>query len=134
MKAIITRDYHEKQTLGAFSLYEEYGETPVFTCKTLELPKNDNIRRKSCIPPGIYEVIPRYSEKFKKHYHVLNVPNRDFILIHPANWVTQLLGCIAVGDSFKDLNNDEMVDITNSRKTLNKILSLAPEGFTLEIW
>lgn len=121
-----------KQTLGDFTLTNEHGAV-VFRCKTLELPWLDNQRQKSCIPAGAYKVVPRTSAKFARHYHVLDVPNRTWILIHTGNYHTQILGCILVGASHADINGDGLPDVTFSRVTLNKILSIAPKGFTLNI-
>jgi hypothetical protein len=132
MKATIKRFSHEqKQTLGEFTLTDNGNE--IFRCKTLELPWLNNATQKSCIPTGTYKVIPRTSPKFKKHFHVLNVPGREYILIHPGNYHWDILGCILVGDTLKDINNDGFRDILNSKNTLNKILELAPNGFDLSI-
>jgi len=65
-------------------------------CYTIERPWLSNQRRISRIPSGTYELKRRYSEKFKAHLILLNVPNRDLILIHPANnAMRELNGCIA---------------------------------------
>lgn len=131
MKATIKRFSHEtKQTLGELSLFDNNGKE-IFNCKTLELPWLDNATQKSCIPTGTYKVIQRTSQKFKKHFHVTEVPGRSYILIHAGNYHWDILGCILVGDSLKDINNDGFRDILNSKNTLNKLLSLAPNGFEL---
>jgi len=80
-----------KQTLGEL-LFD--GKE---VAKTLELAWNNNNNRISCIPTGVYKVIRRKSAKYGNHFHITNVPKRDFILIHNANYHYQLLGCIAVG-------------------------------------
>lgn len=65
-------------------------------CHTIELPWKENKRRISCIPEGRYELVKRYSQKFKWHLHVIDVEGRDLILIHPANdALKELNGCIA---------------------------------------
>lgn len=65
-------------------------------CSTIELPWKDNATRISCIPEGEYEMIKRYSLKYKWHLQLKNVPGRRFILIHPANDAKkELKGCIA---------------------------------------
>lgn len=133
MRAQITRmTQTTKQTLGEFVLLDDTGKA-IYRCKTLELPWRNNARQKSCIPTGVYDVVPRQSPKFAKHYHVLNVPNRDWILIHTGNYHTQILGCILVGASLADINGDGQLDVTNSRITLNSILTMAPKGFKLTI-
>ncbi|KAA5531785.1 DUF5675 family protein [Paenimyroides baculatum] len=63
---------------------------------TIELPWRENKKRISCIPEGTYILRKRYSEKFKWHFVLLDVPNRSGILIHPANDAQkELQGCIA---------------------------------------
>lgn len=67
-----------------------------FVCFTIGLPWRCNERNVSCIPDGTYEITPFYSPQFKHHLRVLEVPNRNGILIHPANdALTELRGCIA---------------------------------------
>lgn len=111
----------DRQTKGRLFVLDNTGKT-LFECFTLELPWRENQRNVSCIPAGRYPVIPRFSERFKHHLHLLNVPGRDLILIHEANFVDQLRGCIAVGDRRMDLNGDGLKDISNSVRTKNRLL------------
>jgi Family of unknown function (DUF5675) len=63
---------------------------------TIELPWKNNLARVSCIPEGRYELIKRWSLKFNWHLQIMNVSQRSFILIHPANDASrELKGCIA---------------------------------------
>jgi hypothetical protein len=63
---------------------------------TIELPWKDNLTQVSCIPEGRYELVKRWSPKFNRHLHVMNVSQRENILIHPANDAKhELKGCIA---------------------------------------
>ncbi|MDX2190413.1 MAG: DUF5675 family protein [Bacteroidota bacterium] len=65
-------------------------------CHTIELPWLDNNRGVSCIPEGVYRLQKRFVEKFQWHLWVQKVPNRQWILVHPANNAkAQLRGCIA---------------------------------------
>lgn len=65
-------------------------------CYTIELPWLKNQKRVSCVPEGEYILQQRYSKKYGWHLHLVNVPGRDLILIHPANNAKkELLGCIA---------------------------------------
>ncbi len=65
-------------------------------CHTIELPWLENKRSVSCIPEGTYKLQKRFVEKFQWHLVVQKVPNRQWILIHPANNAkAQLRGCIA---------------------------------------
>jgi hypothetical protein len=132
IRAVIFRlNENKKQTLGRLFIFK--GLDIVFECCTLELPFKANLRNISCIPPGQYKVSPRNSEKYKDHYQVESVMMRDYILIHPANYYTQLRGCIAVGYDFYDINADGEHDLTHSRRTMKHLLSVAPDGFFLTI-
>ena len=65
-------------------------------CATIELPWKNNRARISCIPEGRYRLIKRYSPKFRNHFLIEGVPNRSYILVHPANdAMLELKGCIA---------------------------------------
>ena len=65
---------------------------------TLELPWKDNAEDVSCIPTGTYKVILARSPKFGPNIpHVLDVPGRSDILIHPGNTVADITGCICPG-------------------------------------
>lgn len=65
-------------------------------CHTIELPWLDNQRQVSCIPEGNYQLRKRFAEKFQWHLWLENVPNRQWILFHPANnALKELRGCIA---------------------------------------
>lgn len=121
----------ENQTEGLLTVYQ--GEEKIFNCYTLELPWKDNEKRVSCIPKGVYNVEKRQSTKYKHHFHILDVPNRSYILIHQANFVRQLKGCIAVGATLTDIDKDGLRDVTSSVATMNKLNKILPQTFKLEI-
>lgn len=121
------------QTLGELAINDFNGVT-LFSCKTLELPYKGNAKRKSCIPTGTYKVKKRYSLKYGNHFHIQNVPNRDFILIHNSNYWFQLLGCVAVGENHIDINKDGKKDVTNSKVTMEKLNKWLPNEFILTIY
>jgi hypothetical protein len=129
MKVEILRTYQEKQTIGELHI-----EGTEF-CKTLELKWDDNKRNKSCIPEGTYKVVKRLAHEKRKynHFHITNVPNRSFILIHTGNFSFQILGCVLVGDRHIDMNKDGMLDVQHSTITLNKLYEKMPDEFELEI-
>jgi len=116
-----------KQTLGI--LYVDGKEV----CKTLELPWKDNARNISCVPEGEYNVVKRNSPKYKNHFHLTNVPNRDWILIHQGNFYTHIRGCILVGKTHTDINGDGLLDVTSSVATMGMLNNLLPENFILKI-
>ena len=133
MRARIARDpSSDKQTLGEMIIIDDLGEE-VFSCKTLELPWKDNQQNVSCIPVGDYEVKRRVSQKFKEHFHIQDVPNRTWILIHAGNYYTQIQGCVLVGAGFSDINSDGYLDVVSSKNTLSKLLELMPDTFQLTI-
>jgi hypothetical protein len=132
LKAVLIRlDDNGTQTLGRLQLFNELDI--IFEGVTLELPFRANIKNISCIPTGLYRVIPRTSEKHGLHYIIKDVLGRKLILIHTANYYTQLRGCIAIGSNFYDINADGEFDITNSRRSLKTLLAAAPRGFELTI-
>ena len=81
---LLIRDtFTDKSTIG--KLYFD-GE---FYGHTLELPWKDNEKRVSCIPKGVYEVKKRHTEESKykyEHLHILDVENRELILMHQLNY------------------------------------------------
>lgn len=121
MKLLLTRTFQGTNTLGQLDVINNNG-SPIETYFTLELPWKENQRRISCIPVGTYKIKKHNSPKFGKCFWVLDVPNRSEILIHPANYTRQLLGCIAVGMDHKDINNDGELDIVSSRKAVGELL------------
>ena len=68
-----------------------------YQCYGMELPWNDNRVDESCIPDGVYNCVMGESPKFGNVFGIKDVPGRSDILIHPANWTRQLLGCVALG-------------------------------------
>ena len=122
-KATLTRlQSDDKQTLGALALY--FGTDEVFSCKTLELPWLDNAPYISCIPEGKYTVTRRESQTYGKHWHVQNVSDRTFILIHHGNFHRDTEGCICVGRDHHDIDNDGYLDVTSSKATMRALNSV----------
>ena len=132
MRVVIDRmpDYG-MSTIG--KLYVVDNDVSIYECFTLELPWNDNQPNISCIPKGTYNVVKRHSKRFKNHFHILDVPGRSYILIHTANYVSQLLGCVAVGKDLADINGDDDLDLTQSQQTLNDLLDILPSSFSLQV-
>ena len=132
MNAILLRIQSDnKQSLGYFQGFE--GVEQVFESKSLELPSNRNQKNISRVLAGCYLCRKRYSDKYKWHYILENVPNRDYILIHVLNYENQTNGCIGLGSQFYDIDKDGDLDITSSRNTLDQLLSIAGESFYLTI-
>jgi hypothetical protein len=90
-----------------------------FVFETIERPwlpdpqGNGGVRAQSCVPDGVYKVIPHSSAKFGAVWALINPDNgvwyqpgdipagqtwgRSAILIHAGNTATDVIGCIAVG-------------------------------------
>ena len=102
-------------------------------CKTIELPWRNNKARVSCIPEGKYKIRKRFSAKFKWHLELINVKNRKYILLHPANnALKELNGCIApVSQITGEGRGNE------SRKAFEKLKNLVfpylENGFVVEL-
>jgi hypothetical protein len=122
----------EHQSLGVLSTVNN-GQ--LFIAKTLELPDKANQQKISCIPAGVYRCVWSFSNAFQKHtYEILDVPNRAGIRIHSANYFSQLLGCVALGNALKDINNDGHQDIIHSGNTMEEFeKAMNYEQFELEI-
>lgn len=131
-KAFLIRTYHEKYTSGVFVAVGEDGNT-ILECSMLELPWIDNKFRISCIPEGVYMVKTRRTDKFGRHFLIQGVPNRSSILQHPGNYTRQILGCQLPGEQLTDINKDGIIDILNSRRTLDKMLALLGKEYQLHI-
>ena len=146
-----------KQTLGAV-VAQNLDE--IFVAKTLELAWKNNASEISCIPVGEYickwtrsnrlsrESLTRWlkansgkteadcPDEFKNvfTYEVMDVPLRAGIRIHSANYFFQLLGCLAMGDSHKDINMDVSLDTVHSGDTVKKFNAIMnKEDFKLII-
>ena len=97
---------------------------------TVELPWEGNAKGRSCIPEGNYTLSLRQSQvvtdstdgEFIEGWEVTNVRGRTYVMIHPANWPSELKGCIAPGDSYTIINNANAV--TNSRDSFRKLMAL----------
>ena len=82
--------YHPKGTLGALTV----GGKRFYS---IERPWLDNAPNVSCIPEGTYQMGWRDSPRFGETWHVKDVPDRTYILIHVANYPRDVQGCIGLG-------------------------------------
>lgn len=115
----IVRDWQDKnQTLGKCTVYDECNK-PLFSALSLERGWSNNENRVSCVPLGTYTVVLEYSDKFEMDlWELKNVPNRSECKFHSANYWFQLNGCIALGRTLADINNDDYQDVTSSKSTM----------------
>jgi hypothetical protein len=120
MDLIITREYFPKGTNGELFL------NGTRLCFTIELPWRNNHRQTSCVPEGKYELRKRYTERFGNHLILLNVPNRDYILLHAANdALKEIKGCIA---SVTTITGEGLGE--NARLALRKVVAIVYPAFT----
>lgn len=123
LKGILNTVQYNGQNVGKLIITE--GSEVIFNCDTLELPYISNKRNISCIPQGEYTVKITYSNSYNQEmYEVLGVPGRAGIRIHPANFVNELRGCIAIGKNYTDINKDGKVDLLNSKKTYEAFMEV----------
>jgi hypothetical protein len=112
---------------------------------TLEQPWCDNEVGHSCVPAGLYDLIPYYSPRHDETWCLsnpaLNIMGADILTpsqvlagmrsmveIHSANWAEQLEGCVALG-----LEGQPMLDpltgrvepaVENSRDAVAHLISI----------
>lgn len=118
------------------------------TIYSLELPWKDNQKNISCVPPGVYQLIPYTSPKHDSTWYLENAElgvggigaERSFCEIHSANWTSQLEGCIALGLQDAPMFNpqDSAIDpaVEQSALAINRIknvLGIGSNGNTLTI-
>ena len=151
MKLILHRDYRSDQcTLGTMTIVTP---TESYTCQTMERPwialpgHKGGLSGKSCVPEGLYKLERHNSEAHPMTWALVNpdldvthwpLPHgqysRSLVLIHVANFASELRGCIAPGGTrVKDDHGTWMV--TSSRKAMLDIKRLLPwdDSHTLEI-
>ncbi|HGS4460695.1 TPA: DUF5675 family protein [Vibrio metschnikovii] len=97
---------------------------------TVERAWKNNQASISCVPEGIYDLVPHASPKFGSCY-ALVAPElgvtiygpslRTHILFHVANKASQLEGCVAPGLTFGVLDNEWAVH--NSRDAFDKFMA-----------
>lgn len=102
----------KQSSMGTIGIIKEDGKE---ICQTLEKPwvdvELDGISDKnvSCINADTYICKRVHSPKFGEVFEITNVPNRDHILIHNANFLRELLGCVAVGLQSGESNGEYCV-------------------------
>lgn len=120
MKLLLRRKYKkDKYTIGKL-YYLDNDNNEVYICDTIE-DKDRNLYNdmglyeinkkkvygETAIPRGTYNIELTYSPKFAKRKwalkykskvpQIMNVPCWEGVRLHPANYASELLGCIAPG-------------------------------------
>jgi hypothetical protein len=143
------------RTLGDLRVWRQVGDKFVQegAFATIERPWIESpdhlggLNRKSCVPPGIYTVIPHHSVHFPNTYALVNpdlhvwyqpgdIPpgakGRTAILIHVGNRARDVVGCVAVGKEHGTLGGEPAVlRSTLAMRELDKLLNR--HRHTLEI-
>jgi len=105
--------YHPDGTLGVIEVAGE-------RFYTIERPWLDNKPNVSCIPEGKYRMGWRESPKFGETWHVKDVAERTWILIHAANYPKDVQGCIGLGTGLMG----DRIAVSNSRKAVDQFEKL----------
>lgn len=100
-------------------------------CFTMERPWLNNKPMVSAIPAGVYPVKRYSSQRFPAAFSIEGVHGRANILIHNANIMTELEGCVAVGDKLGVLQN--LPAVLNSVNTLKMLRATLPGEFLLDV-
>ena len=100
--------YHPEGTLGVIRVDGEL-------FYSVEKPWLDNAPNVSCVPEGTYKTSWRDSPKFGETWHIKDVPDRTYILIHAANYPTDVHGCIGLGMQLMA----DRIAVGHSRKAVN---------------
>lgn len=148
MQMILTRSTGDKErTTGILQ-----AEGVIFA--TMERPWIENphgpggLPRQSCVPPGVYQIRPHHSVHFPSTYALVNrelgvwyqpddIPagqqwGRSAILMHVANFVRNVVGCIGVGWEHGQLAGEPAVlRSVSAMRELDRILNR--QLHTLEI-
>lgn len=95
---------------------------------TLELPWKDNAPQVSCIPAGTYLCKRIQSPHHGNTFEITGVPGRSKVLLHKANTIADLLGCVGVGEAFNVVNGKR--GITESGKGFGEFLALEKDAIT----
>lgn len=144
---IYRHSYADTETMGKLAL-------PARELQTIERPWiHDALAGskpfESCVPDGIYDLVPHSSAKFGETWALVNpalkvyhyeedIPlgqhGRTTCLLHAANWVHQLLGCIAPGLA-RTIMKDQL-SVTGSKDAMDlirKTLGVGSRGHRLII-
>jgi len=134
---IVLSTRFESSNHGTFS--EWYSTDTGFSCYAAEPPMRGNQNNISCILAGIYLVKIRISPKYGRVFHITNVPNRSWVLIHSGNFAgdtfeglkTHTMGCTLLGSKVGYIDSQRA--ILNSRVTVRKFMQIMQDEFYLVI-
>lgn len=108
---------------------------------TIEQPWANNAKGASCVPPGLYSLVPYTSPVHGDTWCLYNpslnifgpgVPiprgGRSFCELHSANWASQLEGCIALGTDKRPMMDPKTCKVApaieNSRCAVSELVAI----------
>jgi hypothetical protein len=133
----LKRDYRDPRcTLGTLEAFGKRVNTLERTWVPATNGGTAGQKGVSCVPPGRYRLFPHTGDAFKDVWALVNptlgvyhwdsdVPRdqrgkaRTTVLIHPANYVSELRGCIAPGKERRRIAGDW--GVFRSRDAINEI-------------
>lgn len=137
MDLFLTRRYSPTETLGELII-----DSHRFS--TIEPPWIEDARAgskpmESCVPEGVYDLVPHSSRKFGETWALVNPhlqvwhqashikgAGRYAILLHVGNWVTDVVGCVAVG--MNELATTNPPGVGSSRVAMGQLRELLGVG------
>lgn len=131
MKSIIhLRIYKPKVTLS--TLFIINGLELIKQYYSVEPPYINNQQNVSCIREGRRLVRKHMAPSLKtpQSFFFYQEKERTEILMHVANRVQELRGCIAPGLTFSDIDGDGIIDVENSRTAMLEMYEYMPYEFT----
>ena len=110
----------------------------------MEPPWRNNRRNRSCIPAGVYTVLPHVSPRFGRCLLVTDVPGRSHILFHAGNvggdidlgYHTHTAGCLLPGlrRGAIDVKGRRQLAVISSRTAFRHLMTWADaQPFDLEV-
>ena len=119
---------HAGATFGVLCI----DEAPEFL--TVEDAWRSNETKVSCIPVGRYKIMRHKSPRFGNVYKVLDVPEREHILIHAGNTHRDTEGCILLGMQYGKIGSDSAILASRSAfLQFMKLMENTPEAQLLII-
>jgi len=113
------KKYTDKQVIGTMEVYKNNVFEGCFA--TLEQHWNNNKTSDSCIPKGEYIVGRHNTQKYPNTFILEGTEPRSAILIHSGNYYTHTEGCILLGLTHADINNDGYIDVSQSKSAIDRL-------------
>lgn len=124
----LTKDKNNRQKIGQLMLYDK--SKRLFECYILE--PFDSIKS------GRYQLTKYLSPKFNSTVLLYDIKDKDgklrYFEIHYGNFLSNTKGCQLTGETITDINKDGLYDVTNSKKTLEKLLSLVHDEIFIDVF